>query len=102
MGRIVFDSWSSDRYLLDRYFRGAGDFRGYTVDSDHNVTSLTRRDGNGGYVFVGTPARCPDFIGKMYGLKSSFVDRGYRASPKVIDFDNGIAGFAWIASRGKK
>ena len=102
MLRIVFDLWGSDRSLPRKFFPGAGDLRDYTVDSGHTTTLLTSRDERGGYVFVGTPKRRPDFIEEMHRLKKDFVDRGYRASPEVVDFDDEVAGFSWAAPGGRK
>ena len=102
MASIVFDTHSTDRRFLNRYFAGAGNLEDYSVDSKHNGTLFTSGDERRGFVFVGAPFGCPDFVDKIFELRKEYVGQGCRASPEVVDFDDGVAGFKWIASRGKK
>ena len=100
--RIVFNPWSldSDRFLLDKHFKGAGNHI-YCVDSSHTEIFFTREDGKSGFVFVGMPYRCSDYIDRMQNLRDEYVKKGHRTSPESINSNDGIAGFFWIASRGR-
>src|SRR3989338_1519850 len=97
---VVFDMWpfSSDRLLLEKHFRGAGNHN-YCIDSSHTETSFTREDGKSGIILVGTPYKCSDYVDRMQILKNDYAARGRRTSPESIK--GGVAGFFWVAPRGR-
>ena len=102
MIKIVFDPFHTDRSLAKRYFPNAGDLREYEIDSEHTSTTFTHVSKPLGFVFVGTPNNCDNFIEEMHNRKKDFISKGYRASPEVVDFDEGIAAFAFSKPGARK